>query len=224
MFLLIRFLTFHYPGTMHSRILFLTFLSKNVIQNLSTQYQWLNSTISYLCLEFLLQLEWFWHIQSSLHSRSICNSVAPFTDMLERLHIHTSPLSPVNPAEICNVCNGHPITNDPGAFDLGSSTATLCLLPQPVFEHLVEPFRLCLIPLDAIVDFLWSVPVEMVCLTLFLSSCDLEDSVHHPAAHLHWTKATLHPDEPFHYFPIMIRIIRVNQFVGRIVLLTKIQH
>lgn len=84
------------------------------------------------------------------------------TEILELRDVHTSPFGPIGPAEVCYVRNGHSVSHDPRAI-LGGS---LRLFSESIFEHLVQAFGLRLVALDAVLDFLGSVSIEMICLTL----------------------------------------------------------
>lgn len=173
--LLIRVLSFHYPLAMHLLILFLALL----FLPLDEASQRVEGLASYLCLHFLFHLKRFRHIQSFLNRRSPVDAAEPIADLLKFLDIHARPLRPVYPAEACEICNRHSVTNDPGPFGTSCSgisgcTVVFALLFEAIFKNLVQSLGLGLITLDAVFNLLRGVTVKVVCLTLRLSDLNPE--------------------------------------------------
>ncbi len=116
----------------------------------------------YFGLQLLFHGEGFRYIQASLDRRPFIDSIHPLTHIREPLDINAGPFSPIDPAEIGNIRNGHSVSNNPRT----SLSSGLALFNESIFKYLIQPFGLDLVALDAILNLLRSVTVEVIRLTL----------------------------------------------------------
>lgn len=91
---------------------------------------------------------------------------------------------------------------------------------EAVFKNLVEPLGLDLVTFDAIVDFSWSIAIEVVGLALY-ELVNISGYLEaHEAIYLHGTYTALQPHKPFDYFPVLVRIVGIGDLVVEVVFLT----
>lgn len=172
MLLLIGFLSLHDPPTMMLGILFLAllsipYISAKLLRNKINEM----GTTPYLTLQLLFHRKRLGDIEPPFDRRALVDSVQPPVQQLKGLHINPRPFRPIDPREIRDVGNRHPVADDPRASFVAAASGCflgllLLLLRQPIFEHLVEPSGLRLVALDAVFDLLGGVAVEMVRLAL----------------------------------------------------------
>lgn len=106
------------------------------------------------------QLELIRDIHPSLHRIAVLNSLEPLLELLERIRVDARPSGPVDPGKARDVCYAVLSTDDPEALASG------LLFLEAVVEDLVQTLCLGLVAVYGILDFLWSITVEMVGLPL----------------------------------------------------------
>lgn len=109
-----------------------------------------------------LHLEFIRNVDSFLHSRTCFNSFHPSFNRRERLDLNTSPRTEVDPRETGDICNTELVADKP------ETLTSLLLLSKTVVQDLVKTLGLGLVAVDAVLDLLRSVSVEVIGLSLMI--------------------------------------------------------